>query len=244
MSTFSHWSLADSDRSKLISAVRNGEAFDTVTGRPVSETPAKGEMGFYDFACKYADMKWPRAAATTRRSMADALTAVAPVLLDSRAAKPEDKLIREALWGWGFNTTQRASAPEDIAAALAWVQRNSKPLASLSEPKTIRAALDAVGSKLDGKPAAASYMRRRRAVLWNLLDYAVELGELPVNPITTIKWSAPSYTGKIVDPATVVNPEQASALLATVGSRPGSGPRLMAFYACMYYAGLRPAEAA
>ena len=39
------------------------------------------------------------------------------------------------------------------------------------------------------------------------------------------------------------NPQQAEALLEAVGNLPGSGPRMVAFFASMYYAALRPGEA-
>ena len=41
----------------------------------------------------------------------------------------------------------------------------------------------------------------------------------------------------------MVNPRQARALLAAVRAQKPSGPRLVAFFGVMYYAGLRPEEA-
>ena len=46
-----------------------------------------------------------------------------------------------------------------------------------------------------------------------------------------------------VDRRSVVNPRQARALLAAVRAQQPSGPRLVAFFGVMYYAGLRPEEA-
>ncbi|MHA6796672.1 hypothetical protein ACVGVM_24635 [Pseudonocardia bannensis] len=63
------------------------------------------------------------------------------------------------------------------------------------------------------------------------------------NPITSLAWKAPR-TAKGVDKQGVVNPVQARALLAAVRQQTPSGPRLVAFFGAMYYAGLRPAEAA
>ena len=66
--TFRTAALADSFRSDLLSAARKGEAFDTGTGRPVSMLRTSKDMSWYAFACAYADPKWPRVAATTRRT--------------------------------------------------------------------------------------------------------------------------------------------------------------------------------
>jgi site-specific recombinase XerD len=127
---------------------------------------------------------------------------------------------------------------------MTWAAGNSRPLADLAKPDVIRAVLDAVGSKLDGKAASVTYTARRRAVLWNLCEFAVENKHLAVNPITIIRWTrAKHQSTDVVGPATVPNPQQAKVLLTAVGRLPGSGPRLVAFFASMYYAALRPAEA-
>ncbi|GAA1562592.1 tyrosine-type recombinase/integrase [Kribbella sancticallisti] len=236
--------LADSERSKLITAQRNGEAFDTETGRPVSEARLAEPMDWYEFACKYVDLKWPRAAATTRRSISDSLVSVTPSMFASDRGKPDAKVIRRSLHGWAFNAGRRdGERPDDVQAALAWVERSCKPVSAFERSDTLRAALDALASKLDGKPAAATTVARKRAVFSNALDYAVELGLLDRNPIGSIKWTAPKQAGGAVDPRTVVNPSQARTLLAAVGEMPGSGPRMVAFFAVMYFSALRPGEA-
>jgi integrase len=102
--------------------------------------------------------------------------------------------------------------------------------------------LDQATGRLDGKNAAASTARRHRIILANAMDYAVELGLLDANPIRTLKWTAPKVSSQ-VDRRSVVNPLQARALLEAVRAQQPSGPRLVAFFAVMYYAGLRPEEA-
>jgi integrase len=67
----------------------------------------------------------------------------------------------------------------------------------------------------------------------------VELGRLPSNPMARIKVRR-SANQDVVDRRVVVNPEQARALLAAVRD---AYPSLEALFACLYYAGLRPAEA-
>ena len=73
-------------------------------------------------------------------------------------------------------------------------------------------------------------------------DNALERKLLAVNPITTVKWKAPRTTHE-VDRRCVVNHRQARLLLDAVDRKLPSGPRIMPFYAVIYYAGLRPEEA-
>lgn len=136
--------------------------------------------------------------------------------------------------------------PEKVAGVLRWVAKASRPLSALKDPAVVREVLDALKLKLDGTPAAAETVRRKRNVLVNALRYAVEVGEFTDNPISAVRWQKPKVS-KQVDPRVVVNPAQARQLLAAV-SYVGSyqrarGRRLMALFACMYYGALRPAEA-
>jgi integrase len=120
------------------------------------------------------------------------------------------------------------------------------PVHELSQPRVLRKALEAVGRTVSGTPAADTTLSRRRAVFYSALQYAVELGDLPYNPIDRIKVA--SWRVKIshvVDRRVVVNPQQAHELLVAVTyvGRRRLGQRLHALFASMYFAGLRPAEA-
>ena len=55
-------------------------------------------------------------------------------------------------------------------------------MAALEDPDTVRAALNACARRLDGKPAAATTTRRKRAVFANALGYAVERRLCPPAP--------------------------------------------------------------
>lgn len=80
-------------------------------------------------------------------------------------------------------------------------------------------------------------------LLSNAMDYTIELQLLDTNPIKAIKWRAPTAsTSREVDRRGVVNHRQARALLEAVKSQDPSGPRLVAFFALMYYSALRPEE--
>jgi integrase len=237
--------LADSFRSDLLVAARKGEAFDIDSGLPMSMQRSTSSVAWYEFACAFVDMKWPRVAATTRRTHAEALTAVTTSMFITTRGKPDDKLIRRALTRWGFNTAQRRAldAPDDVRAALRWVAGHTRPVSDLSKAEVLRALLDGLLVKLDGTPAATSVVSRRRKVFNTAVEYAVELKVLPVNPVPALKWKIPK-TVQIVDRRRVANPVQARSLLQAVGELSLSGPRMVAFYGCLYFAGLRPEEAA
>ena len=156
--------------------------------------------------------------------------------------------IRRALRTWAFSDRLRGATepPEDLAAVVRWLQTATMPVAELSRPGTgaarCRALLDRISRKQDGTAAAANTANRKRAVLNNLMQYAVETGALPANPLKAVKWTRPR-TLKTVDPRTVVNSDQARRLLAAVGQQGERGERMVAFFGCMYYAALRPEEA-
>jgi integrase len=242
--SFTTRALADSFRADLLSLARQGEPFDVTTGRPVSwARPGQVAVSWYDHACAYVDMKWPHAAGKSRQGIADSLATVTPALLGAAKSRPNPTALRAALYGWSFNARRRAAGPPppELLRAERWVSANTRPVIDLAEPAVLRPALDVLALRMDGKPAAASTVSRKRAIFYNAVEYAVELGHLPGNPIASIKWRAPKVT-EAVNPRVVVNHKQARALLAAVRQLP-SGPRLVAFFAVMYYAALRPAEA-
>jgi integrase len=129
-----------------------------------------------------------------------------------------------------------------------WVEKASLPVAELTETSRVHALVDALGRKLDGRPAADQTYRRRRAVAYNVLEYAVEREVLPSNPMGKVRRKrGQQQPVHQVDRRTVVNPRQARELLNAMtyvgGWDRASGRRLRAFYGCLYYAALRPGEA-
>lgn len=233
---------ADVFRAELLAAARKGEAFSLATGEPVSWQRNQPGMTWYEFACAYVDMKWKTASAKYRRVIAQALTSATIAMLADARGEPDGRVLRGVLGNWGYNTRQRGQAPDDIAHVMAWLARNTREVRELADPVLSRQLLNAATSRLDGTRAAATSVRRNRAVLLNALDYAVELKLLDSNPIKNIKWRAPKVAHE-VDRRVVVNPAQARALLEAVRTQRPSGPRLVAFFGVLYYSGLRPEEA-
>ena len=127
-------------------------------------------MTWYQHAVAYAEMKWPHLAPHSRASLADALATVTALLTRDVGRRPPAAILRAALYGHAFNARRRSAAPgPDTASALAWVERASLPLSQLGDPRVIRAALDGLCTRLDGSPAAASTITRKRAVFHGAL---------------------------------------------------------------------------
>lgn len=250
--------LADSFRAELLTAVRAGEAFDVTSGLPDSML-RKQRTGpsWFEHAVAYVDRKWRRLAPNSRTSIADALATITPALIGpTRGAPP--KHLRDALYRWAFNPSRPADdRPPEVRAALEWISKASLPLAALGEDgDLVTRALDALAVKMNGQPAAANTVRRKRAVLYNVLRYAVERKHLTANPMDQVQWTLPR-TVEEVDRRVVANPAQVRRLLAAVeayGTDPdqphqrrgqrGIGPlrqrgrHLKAFFGLLYFAAL------
>ncbi|MET8145365.1 tyrosine-type recombinase/integrase [Sphaerisporangium sp. NPDC005288] len=237
--------LAESFLSDLRQAARRGEAFDLETGLPESLVKAKNARTWLEFAQAYVLTRWPHAAAKSREGMTDTMTGVTLALLHDRPGKPTTAIMRTVLRKHTFLPDDRRSTldPEQ-AAALRWLMAASLPIVELEDAKTARAALEALSVTLDGTRAADSTFRRKRAVFHHALEYAAELGDLSANPLDRVNWKPAKISGE-VDRRVVVNPAQARELLVAVTYVGRSrGAMLAGMFACMYFAGLRPAEAA
>ena len=243
--TFKTTALADSFRSELLSAMNRGEPFDIHSGNPASQRRPDQQYSWYQHICAYVDMKWPSAAGKTRQGIADALATVTPALLATDRGAPDNDLLRAAVYQWAGQAPRRAAGdvPAELERSVRWLERNTLPLTALADRATARGALDALTRRKDGTAAGATTINRKRAVLFNVLEYAVELGYFDANPLRAVKWRAPK-TAEAVDPRVVVNPTQAAALLDAVAAQGETGRRLKAFFGVMYYSALRPGEAA
>ena len=251
---FRHSGQADSFRSKLQSAAKDGEAFSIATGRPVAwerDRPKESEpsITWYALTLDYTAAKWKYASPNQRRSIAEALTDATEVLFTINAPWPRAE-IRRALATWAYSARLRGQnePPEDIAPVIKWLATSTIPVAALADPETssihARAILDRISSKQDGTLAAANTANRKRTVLNNLMTYAeLERKLLSGNPLKSVTWSRPRKL-KTVDPRCVVNSDQARRLLDAVARNGQRGKRLKAFFGCMYYAALRPEEVA
>lgn len=245
--SFVTWEHGDSFRARLITAARTGEAFDTETGLPESIMRAERDVSWFQHAVEYVDSKWPRAAAKTRASMLEGLTAVTTVLVRDVRGAPEPEVLRRALRRWAFNVNRRdTDQPDEIKLALDWIDKASIPVSALQDPVVVTKALNACASQLNGQPAAPEYYRRRRRVLYNALGFAVDHKRLATNPLkgqgVRDAWKTPKVVEE-VDPRSVGNPAQIRELLTMtsyVGRRQGA--RFVSFFGCMYYAMMRPAE--
>jgi integrase len=246
--------LADARRSQLMSALREGEQFDTETGLPASELRELKSPTWYEHACAYALMKWPRAAAKHRAGIAEALATVTAVLVTSQKGMPNREVLRRALRTRAFQVRRTTdgtlaarkdteAVPEDEAAALAWIAKNSLKMSDLAHSERLRAALTALSLRLDGTAAADNTVRRKRTTFNNALRYAVERDLLTVNPLTRIDWNPPD-TDDEVDFRYVPDPHLARGLIGAVGEQGPRGEHLKAFFGCLYYAAMRPSEVA
>jgi integrase len=214
-------------------------------------TTVRHERSWLEFCLAYIDMKWPSAAPKTRDAMTEALASVIPAVVSEEPPDQFDiAMLRSALRHFVLAPPSRTlGRPPEAAAALRWLEKASLPVSEVGKPKHARAALDAISVLQDGRVAGATTIARKRSVFANVLRYAVELEELSSSPLDRLSWKPPKVS-EVVDRRVVVNPRQARELLTAVTyvgqQRRGPyarGQRLMALYACMYFAALRPGEA-
>ena len=241
--SFTTRALAESFRADLLSLARQGQPFRRDTGRPISwEVERPALVSWYEHACAYVDMKSdPRGREESARHRRESLATVTPLCsFPSRADRRRRRCGPSSMGGHSMlDAARRARLPRiSVARNAGWrrtpVRCRTSPIPRYCVPLSMRSHC--------GWTAARLRRRRSRAsgrIFYNAVEYAVELGHLAGNPIPSIKWRAPKIT-EAVNPRVVINHGQARALLDAVDQR---RPSLVAFFAVMYYAALRPGEA-
>lgn len=210
-----------------------------------AEASAPKPVRWSEFCREYADARWRTCAANTRESLADSLAAVSLAMVERGDGVPPDKDLRLAV-RWAVVPGHRGEEPPaELKAAHDWLSMSDRPLIDLYDPKVFRDVLYRLGYRLDGKAFAGDTMRRRRRALDTALEYAVDVGALTDDPLQRQRGKRLG-SNDAVDRRVLVNAVQGRQLLTAVsyiGSVHRSrGRRLVAFYAVMLYAALRPAE--
>jgi hypothetical protein len=197
---------------------------------------------WYAHARAYTEAKWPHLAPVSRRSVAEALVTVTIALTAKEPGAPEPKVLRRVLFACASNAATREQAPPpEIAAALGWAERASLPVGELEDTATVRLAgrlrphpEREGGGRVDAASQALGVLQRaglrRRAG-----PPARQPGRpRPVDPPGRRGERGPAGRGQ---PRPGPHPAGRRA-------RPvGAGQHLEEFYACLYYAALRPSEA-
>jgi integrase len=247
--SFTTKELAEAYRAKLKAAARAGEGFSEDTGLPESAERKRRELSFYDHALEFMAAAWPKAAAKSRISLVETLSRVVPVLVRDLPGRPDPDTLRSALRKKLNQGSYPGELDEDERKATAWIARASRPVGALTDDSAVCDVLDALASRLDGKPAAPDYFSRRRRVLHRVLAYAVRKQRIERNPLSKGNlpegWTAPQPPDDAIDPRAVGSPGLIADMLNAcghVGRR--QGKRFRAFYGCMYYAMMRPSEVA
>ncbi|MGW0146807.1 tyrosine-type recombinase/integrase [Streptomyces sp. NPDC003333] len=254
--SFATFTLADNRRSELRQAMRRGEAFDVESGLPESEvrraeaaTAAQAEKKqdptWWDFSREFMKRRWRTAAAKTREGFADSLAAAALGMMGESADAPQLPLVRQAV-RWAVVPAHDGQAPPPkLEKACEWLAANSLRLSAMRESGIAEDVHYRLAYKLDGKLSAKDTYKRRRRCFNAAMAYAIQKGYLDENPIAGLERTATAASGPI-DPRVLMNAVQGREFLTAV-SYVGSvnrnrGRRLVAFFGCILYAAMRPAE--
>lgn len=254
--SFATKALAVAFRAKLLTAQKEGEPFDTETFLPDSMVikPKRVVPSWYEFARSYARLRWSESSANERETIAGVLIIVTLALLRDVKGKPPRPVLASALRRWAFRPVTwpvegvtLPEPPREVASVLDWIARASLPTSALNEAETVRLVLDALRRKVAGGKAAPGTVARRLTTVKTAFKYGVEVKAFDQDPMTLVMtWRRPKVS-LVVDDAVVCSPQQARELLTAVsyvGRYKGArGRRLVAFFAVLYYAGLRPEEA-
>ncbi|MCD0447606.1 hypothetical protein LO762_00105 [Actinocorallia sp. API 0066] len=188
--------ISDSQESALAKLGRKAPAampgpdLDELERLLLAEAVVAEPLAWFVFAVGYLEAKWPTIKHSTRRGAIEVLTKVTLVLADGRRGPSDDFLVSRALSSWAFNLDRRADTPKEVADLIDRVAARSASTAVLRDPDRVTAVMITLSRREDGEPAASSVVARRRSALFNVLEHAVAVGQLPVNPMLFRHWGA------------------------------------------------------
>lgn len=243
--------LAESFRSDLLRAQRAGEAFEIQSGLPVGLARKRNARTLLEVATGYVDWMWSNGTPpNTRKGAVTSLATIVPVFVRQLDHAPDPARLQRLLSTHLLPPPCRTEPMDDAqTAAASWLGRASRPVADLGDDIAASELLTALGKTVNGRSVTSLTWDKRRAVLHRTVEFARSSGWIGVNPLTGRRHDTRHSGPQVVDPRVVVSPAQARQLLAAVTyvrarrrQDRERGCRLHAFFACIYYAGLRPGE--
>jgi len=150
-------------------------------------------------------------------------------------------LHRGILLGHSWEDSTSLFRDDDDQIAHQWLCEHSLTWDRLDD-QVLESLLNAYAHRADGAPASPNTFTRKRTVFHALVHFAVRRKRLPTDPFDTTDWKPPR-TNKTPEPGRVPSADDVEILLRAVAACRGSGPALVAFYATLFYGGLRIAEA-
>ncbi|MFJ7997574.1 tyrosine-type recombinase/integrase [Streptomyces sp. NPDC096310] len=246
--TYKKYVVADDERSKLMAAQRKREPFDIEMGLPVTWLSSKASgTNWFDFVVEYLDWKWPSASANTRKNMAKVLAPATIALLCRPIPDHFNSVkVRRALREFAFSNCRNDPdnpIPDDIQAILDWVRRNSPPMSAWEKAENVDKVVVALSTRLDGTAVAASSVKRNDRTMNLVMSYAIRHDYLKQNPLPKGKDRTSPKVADSIDKRRLLNRALVAKMLDWIGERPRRGALYRAFFATIYYAGLRPEEA-
>lgn len=251
---FDSQDAAKSYEAALRTAANDGLPFSTTTGEPVAwdrELPDQPEpeppapVGLLDHLRDYTRSRWSRWSAHQRENVADTLMNAMIALLPHQD-RPDGEALRKALRRHAFN--RNAAEPTgNVRTALTWALEHQPPVTCLEDLEAMNAVIEQFATRIDGGKRVTGSQQRMRAAFNTPIDRAIAAGHITTNVLQThpdFKTAPFTNTPGTVDKRVCANIEQGRRLLEAVETIQWSGPRLKAFYAVIFYAGLRPEEAA
>ena len=197
--TFATKSQANAYRASLFTAIKNGEAFDTGTGLPLSAAPRADTLTWYEFTLTYTTVKWPTVSPGSRRGIAEALTDGTEALTTKANRQPSRDDLRAALrWAYSIRIRDDPEPPAQLQPAIDWLSAHTVQMDAFKEPATrsklVRDLMARITHTKTGAKAAAATATRKRMILHNAMEYACETGLLTENPLDQTPQRQPAST--------------------------------------------------
>ncbi|HZU74295.1 MAG TPA: site-specific integrase [Acidimicrobiales bacterium] len=220
-------------------AAQAGEAFDDVSGEPLSWQPAPDEIQLHTWARHWLAEQWPEWAPRTRTSAVEAIARLVPLVVRPDApAAPAD--LRAHLFA-----SLRPGGELVSPSAERWLEHWSLALGQLSRP-LLALVEQRLITRDDGTPLGPYTAARYRKVSRACVRRAVELEVLGADP-----WPPPSRgrsqrkatrTQRRVRVRSLPDPASMNLILREMVSHQPASRTYQVMTAVAYYAGLRPSE--
>jgi len=238
--SFKNKTAAEAFHRTLKVAADKGLEFDPVTGQPL--TWVLNQTTFAECAVEYVALKWNFLAASSRRSLVEALSYSLIQLTNPRnKAAHETQSLSDAARLHILTPNSEEPTDPKVVAAKEWILKNSLQISEVDVKLATELIAKLNRSSVEDRKVAPRSLHRRRQAVNAVFRYAEKQGYREKNPIELAEYTKRKFDDTI-NPKTLPSTTECRNITKKLETKGGQEQRTAMFISFIWLAGLRPSE--
>jgi integrase len=238
--SFKNKTAAEAFHRTLKVAADKGSAFDPTTGQPLAWV--LNQKTFAECAVEYVALKWNFLAASSRKSLVEALSYSLIHLTNPRnKTVHETQSLSDAARLHILKPNSDEPTDPKVVAAKEWILKNSVQISEVDVKLATELLAKLNRSTVSDRKVAPRSLHRRRQAVNAVFRYAEKQNYREKNPIELAEYTKRAFN-ETINPKTLPSTTECRSVTKKLKRKGEPGKRTAMFISIIWLAGLRPSE--